>query len=95
VAVYIVFIREKVRDRSEMDAYIPKFRASIEGHPVTTLARFGRQEVLEGPDVEGVGILSFPSFEAAKAWYDSSAYREARQHRFKGADYSAILVEGV
>jgi uncharacterized protein (DUF1330 family) len=60
-----------------------------------TAALYGRQEVLEGPEVEGVVILSFPSFEEAKAWYDSPAYREARKHRFQGADYSAVLVEGV
>ena len=31
----------------------------------------------------------------AKAWYDSPAYREAREHRFRGADYRAILFEGL
>jgi len=30
-----------------------------------------------------------------KLWYDSPLYREAREHRFKGADYRAVLVEGV
>jgi uncharacterized protein (DUF1330 family) len=95
MAAYIVFIREKTRDPSEMEAYRPKSRASLDGHPVTVLARYGRQEVLEGPTGDGVVILSFPSFEEAKAWYDGPAYREARQHRFKGADFRAILVEGV
>jgi uncharacterized protein (DUF1330 family) len=32
---------------------------------------------------------------AARAWYDSPAYEEARQHRFKGAEYRMLLVEGV
>ena len=40
-------------------------------------------------------IASFPSFEEAKAWYESPAYREAREHRFRGADYRAVIVEGV
>ena len=40
-------------------------------------------------------IASFPGFEEAKAWYDSPAFREARQHRSKGAEYRAVLVEGV
>ena len=95
MAAYIVFIREKTRDQSEMDAYTPEARASFEGRPVTIHALYGHQEVLEGPENEGVVIISFPSFEEAKAWYHSPAYREARQHRFKGADYRAILVEGV
>jgi uncharacterized protein (DUF1330 family) len=95
MAAFIVFIREKIRDRSEMDAYARKLGATFEGHAVTTHARFGRQEVLEGPEPEGVVIISFPTFEEAKAWYESPAYRDARQHRFKGADFRAILVEGV
>jgi uncharacterized protein (DUF1330 family) len=33
--------------------------------------------------------------EAAKAWYNSPAYREAREHRFKGAEYRAVIVQGV
>jgi uncharacterized protein (DUF1330 family) len=32
---------------------------------------------------------------AAKAWYDGPAYTEARQLRFKGADYRAFIVEGL
>jgi uncharacterized protein (DUF1330 family) len=78
-----------------MDAYTPKASASLAGHPITIHAAYGRQEVLEGPEVEGVVIASFPSFEEAKAWYESPAYREAREHRFRGADYRAVIVEGV
>jgi uncharacterized protein (DUF1330 family) len=40
-------------------------------------------------------MLEFPTFRAARAWYDSPAYQAASQHRFKGADYRAIIVEGV
>jgi uncharacterized protein (DUF1330 family) len=42
-----------------------------------------------------VVIVEFPSIDAAKAWYESPAYREAREHRFKGADYRAVIVEGL
>jgi uncharacterized protein (DUF1330 family) len=51
--------------------------------------------VLEGAAVEGVVILEFPTFDEAKAWYDSLVYREVREHRYKGADYRAIIVQGV
>ena len=44
--------------------------------------------------MEGAAILEFPTLAEAKAWYLSPAYQEARQHRFKGGDYCAILVEG-
>jgi uncharacterized protein (DUF1330 family) len=41
-----------------------------------------------------VVILEFPTFEEAKAWYDSPAYRKVREHRYKGADYRAVIVQG-
>jgi uncharacterized protein (DUF1330 family) len=92
---YAVFIRETTRDQSELDAYTPKAGASLEGHRVKVLAAYGRQEVLEGPEVEGVVIVEFPTLAEAKAWYDSPAYREAREFRFRGADYRAVIVEGL
>lgn len=95
MAAYAVFIRECTRDDAELAAYTPKAAASMDGQPMTVLAAYGRQEVLEGPPVEGVVIVEFPSIEAAKTWYDSPAYREAREHRFRGADYRAVIVEGL
>jgi uncharacterized protein (DUF1330 family) len=95
MAAYVVFTRESTRDAAELDAYSQKVGATLAGHPITVLAAYGRHEVLEGPDVEGVVILEFPSFDQAKAWYDSPAYREVREHRFRGATYRAVIVEGV
>jgi len=94
MAAYAVFIRESTRDAAELATYSQKVGRTLAGHPVQVLAAYGRQEVLEGPEVEGVVILEFPSLEAAKAWYDSPAYREVREHRFRGAEYRAVIVEG-
>jgi uncharacterized protein (DUF1330 family) len=69
--------------------------ATLSGHPVTLRVAYGRHEVLEGPEIEGAVVLEFPTFDAAKAWYDSAAYREARGHRFKGANYRAFILQGV
>ncbi len=95
MATYIVFTRETTKDPAEMDTYSQKVGATLAGHPLKVLAAYGRQEVIEGPEVEGVVILEFPSFEAAKAWYDGPAYRQVREHRFRGADYRGVIVEGV
>lgn len=95
MATYVVFIRENTTDPAELAIYSQKAGSTLAGHPVKVLAAYGSQEVLEGPDVEGVVIVEFPTPEDAKAWYDSPAYREAREHRFKGANYRAIMVEGV
>ena len=95
MATYMVFTRESTRDASELATYSQKVSPTLAGHPVKVLAAYGRQEVVEGSPVEGVVILEFPNFAAAKAWYDSPAYREVRQHRFQGADYRAVIVEGL
>lgn len=95
MTAYIVFTRLRTRNNSELDLYREMVPASFAGRSFKALANYGPQEVLEGPGVEGVVILEFPTRAEAKAWYESTAYQEAVQHRFAGADYTAILVEGV
>ncbi|MDP1627384.1 DUF1330 domain-containing protein [Parvibaculum sp.] len=94
MTAYIIFTRERTIDENELEVYRPKARASMEGRPVTKLVAYGKQEMLEGKPVEGVVVLSFPSFEEAKDWYHSKAYQDACAHRFKGAEYRVVIVEG-
>jgi len=95
MSAYVIFIREKTTDAAEMQRYAETAPAARTGHDITRLAFYGQLNVLEGPAPEGVAILRFPDMAAARAWYDSPAYTEARQHRFKGAEYRMLLVEGV
>ncbi len=95
MAAYVILIREKLRDAEAMARYGEGAKAARGDHPITPLAFYGKHEVTEGPDADGVVILSFPDMAAAKAWYDSPAYTEARAHRFQAADYRVIFVEGV
>ncbi|WP_372720095.1 DUF1330 domain-containing protein [Novipirellula sp.] len=95
MSAYIVFIREKTIDKSELETYWQKAPAAMEGQPIRALAAYGPHVTLEGPDVEGVVIAEFPTVEEARAWYDSPAYQEAAQHRFRGAVYRGLVVEGV
>ena len=92
---YVIFIRERTLDPSELEAYARAAPPSLEGLPIKFLAAYGRQEVLEGPAPEGVAIAEFPSVEEAKQWYESPAYQAAAQHRFKGATYRGLIVEGI
>jgi len=60
------------------------------------IARGGRLEKLEGEmSANRVVVLEFPSFDQAKAWYDSENYRAARAIRQSASTGSLILVEGV
>jgi uncharacterized protein (DUF1330 family) len=58
-------------------------------------AIYGKHKVLEGAEIEGMVIIEFPTFEEASAWYESPAYQEAREHRFKGAEYRCVIVQGI
>jgi uncharacterized protein (DUF1330 family) len=95
MATYIVFTRESTQDQSELNIYQSKVRKTFEGHPIKVLAAYGPQQVLEGPAPEGVVIVEFPTTMAAREWYDGPAYQAIVQHRFKGATYRTVLVEGV
>jgi uncharacterized protein (DUF1330 family) len=95
MSAYLVFTRDKMLDEREMATYSKKVPATLAGHPVKILALYGEMEDLEGPPTEGTVILEFPDMDAAKAWYDGPAYRQVREHRFKGASYRVTLVKGV
>ena len=95
MTAYVVFIRERMRNRTEYEVYREKSRPVNASHNLKALALYGRHEVLEGPAIEGAVILEFPSIEAAKAYYHSAAYQVAARHRFLGADYRAFIVEGI
>jgi len=95
MTTYVVFTRERTTDPKEMAVYAEKARAAGEGHPMTRLAMYGDIQTLEGSPIEGSVILSFPTREEALAWYNSPLYAEAKEHRFKGADYRVFMIEGV
>jgi uncharacterized protein (DUF1330 family) len=95
MSAYLVFTRDKMLDKVEMATYAKDVPATLAGCEVKVLALYGGHEDLEGEATEGSVILEFPSAEAAKAWYDSPAYRVVREHRFKGAMYRVTLVQGV
>jgi uncharacterized protein (DUF1330 family) len=91
---YVVLLRQVTKDPRELDAYRPMARAASKDHPMIIRALHGRQRVLEGPEIEAVSILEFPTFEDAERWYDAAEYRRALPHRLRGADYLAVIVEG-
>ena len=94
MAAYLIALRERMKDAAEMEIYGKKAQAAGSAG-MKALAVYGRLETLEGVPFEGAVVLEFPTLEAAKAWYDSPAYQEAKQHRLKGADYRFFIVQGL
>jgi uncharacterized protein (DUF1330 family) len=95
MAVYVVFVCREIVDQGELNTYWQRVNKTLGGHKARVLMDRGRFRILEGRGpVEGVTVYEFPSKDAARNWHDSAAYREARQHRKKGAKYLVILAEG-
>jgi uncharacterized protein (DUF1330 family) len=60
------------------------------------LVRGGELAVLEGDwQPPRLVMLEFEDLEAAKRWYESEAYQEAKKLREGAASFRAIAVQGV
>lgn len=90
-----IFIRDRMNDHEEFKTYAKKSAQARGNHPIEALAYYGAVDVVEGPPVDGVVVVRFPDMAAARAWYDSPAYQEAKAHRVKAADYRVMFVEGL
>lgn len=93
-SAYIVFIRESSVDEEALARYASLVSPTFAGRSVKFHAAYGRQEVLEGPEADGVVVLEFRSWDEAKSWYGSPGYQAAIPVRQGGASFRAILVEG-
>jgi uncharacterized protein (DUF1330 family) len=97
---YMLFLREDaVTDPEAMQIYSAMNRQSagvfVEQYGIKPLAVYGATEAFEGEAPDGVIILQFPSADDARAWYASPEYQAALPHRKRGAEYRALLVEGL
>ncbi len=95
MSAYIVFIKEREHDAAAMADYSAKAGPSLAGHAAKPLVLYGAIETLEGPEAAGCVIIEFPDMDAARAWYGSDAYQEARKLRFQGADYRVFITQGL
>jgi uncharacterized protein (DUF1330 family) len=95
-AAYII-VDMKVNDPERYKAYMAQAPAAVKAFGGEYLVRGGRHETIEGQWVPTrIAMLRFPSFEQAKAFYDSEQYTAARAHRGGATDYfNMVLVEGV
>ena len=97
MAAGYVIVEMKVTDPEQYKQYMAAAPATIAAQGGEYLVRGGRLEALEGDwQPARLAVLKFPSYEAAKAWYDDSAYRQVRSKRAGATEYfNMMLVEGV
>lgn len=92
---YVIF-QETVSDPEEFDRYKSMSPTSIEQFGGAFLVRGGPVELLEGEmSHERVVVIAFPSVDAARAWYHSEEYADARELRLRISQGDAFLAQGV
>ena len=95
MAAYIIAMVD-VHDTEKYKNYMALASQACQEHAGTYLVRGGDKEVLEG-DFPGdrVVILSFESFDQARAFYHSATYQAGKKAREGAADFNMMIVEGV
>jgi uncharacterized protein (DUF1330 family) len=95
MAAYVI-VDMDVTDPGRYEGYRPLAAASVERYGGRYIARGGATEVLEGDRVPNrVVLLEFPDVDAARRWYSSDEYGQAKAARAGAATGSFILVDGV
>jgi len=95
MAAYLI-AEVQIRDPEGYEEYKQLVRTAIEQFGGRYLARGGRVEQLEGDgDPARLVVIEFGSFERARAFWESEAYREAKAIRHRTASSRLLLVEGM
>ena len=85
----------RVQDKQAFEAFKQLSGAAIQAHNGKVLVRNPSPDHREGA-AQGLAIvIEFESIAAAKTFYESEAYIEARAVREKISDTDLILVEGL
>lgn len=90
-----VILTEAIEDEAGMNAYGRASAPSLAKGGATVLSVETTPHVLEG-DWHGdrTVVLEFESVEAARTWYESDEYQEAKVLREKAAKTNAVILSG-
>ena len=97
MTVAYLIVESQITDPEVFKRYMASAPAVVDAFGGEYLARGGRMAVLEGDwTPPRLTVLRYPSFDEAKAMYDSPAYVAARALR-QGATacFNMVLVEGI
>ena len=95
-AAYLI-VESNITDPAAFKAYMAAVPAVVKAFGGDYLVRGGRMAVVEGDwEPPRLTVVRYPSFETAKAMYDSPGYVAARALRHGAtACFNMVLVEGV
>jgi uncharacterized protein (DUF1330 family) len=91
----MIALNRRTHDRQKLEAYWEAAGPTLEGYGAKPLSFYAS---LTSPELTGtlesVVLVEFPDVAAAKAWYESQAYKKAKQHRNGAADIELFMVDG-
>lgn len=91
-----VIAQVAVTDTELYPQYVAKVQPTLEPFGGEFLARGGKAESYEGtPPGERNVVIRFPSFQAARDWYHSEIYAEAKALRQAASTSVQTIVEGI
>ncbi len=92
---YFVAILRSINNADEMKLYKETAGKAMVGREFRLIVdSAGRVDSLKGGPITATGIIEFPSFAEAEAWYNSAEYQEALGHLFAGGDCETFIAEG-
>ena len=91
-----VIVETDVTDPEQYEKYKAASPGAVAAGGGSFLVRGGELTVLEGDwQPSRLVVLQFENLAAAKRWYESEAYQEARQLREGAAHLRVVAVQGV
>jgi uncharacterized protein (DUF1330 family) len=92
-----IIVDMNITDMEQYKQYMAAAPAAVAAAGGEYLVRGGKFETLEGDwQPSRLAMLRFPSYDAAKSFYDAEMYRAARQKRAGATKFfNMVLVEGV
>ena len=91
---YVVCVYKNITNEEKLKEYAIKARAAVEKFKGKFLIRGGRSTSNEGEKSPRTVVIEFPSFDDAKAFYQSKEYQEAHSILKGFAERQHQIVEG-
>jgi uncharacterized protein (DUF1330 family) len=91
-----VIVETDIVDAAQYERYKAASPAAVAAGGGRFLVRGGELDVLEGDwEPSRLVVLEFPDIAAARRWYDSEIYGEAKKLRAGAARLRMVAVQGV
>jgi uncharacterized protein (DUF1330 family) len=95
MAAYLI-VQVQIKDTEIYKQYAARSSGIIAKHGGRILARGGATDILEGEaHPHRVVIIEFPTMAAARGFYDSPEYQEAKKIRMPISEAQFVVVQGV